>query len=169
MPVKKPTAPAKGAKKPVKAPATKKAAPKKAPAKKKRPAPSPLGGHPIVWDADALAVSLWEYLDTRMAMGELPIVEEFALSCRHPDTGARIIREYLYEIAGRSPALATALTACREAKEVVAQLGMASGKIPPGFGNFLLKQHGWRDQQEVKVEATMSVIRMPEKKPKGAE
>lgn len=152
---------------PVKKAATKKAAPRS----KKKVAPvreKNLGGRPAIWNALALADALLDYIEMEIATGSFPILEEFIVTRKHPDgSKKRMHRGTFYDIANRCPELSDAIKVCAQAKEVGLQRGTAAGRIPPGFGNFALKQLGWKDTQEVEVTHGTRIVRLPAKKPIG--
>jgi hypothetical protein len=95
---------------------------------------------PREFDPVELAEKLEQYILTAYPF---PILAEFAVI-------NDISREYIYTLGKDCPELFNATKKCMEAKEYKLEKGMAIGEIPPGYGNFALKQLGWRDKQEVR-------------------
>ena len=150
---------------PVKKAATKKAAPR--PKKKAVAVEKNLGGRPQEWDYDDLCKKLNDYINDNCSGSLFPILEEFCTITKHPFKESWLSMSTLDSASKLHAGLSEAIKRCSATKSFRLQRGMGNGVIPPGFGNFALKQLGWKDTQEVEVTHGTRIIRLPTKKPIG--
>lgn len=152
-------------------PVKKAVAKKAAPRPKKKAAPvreKNLGGRPPEWNYDDLCTKLNKYINDNCSGALFPILEEFCSTTQHPQHKDRWLPvSTLKSAADKHEGLSSAIKRCSSAKEARLQRGMGNGLIPPGFGNFALKQLGWKDTQEVEVTHGTRIVRLPAKKPIG--
>lgn len=104
-------------------------------------------GRPPETDANKLADDLLAYIKEKCeSLRDVPILAEFA--CNHD-----LLRERIYEIAEtkNGQRLSYAIKKCSQAKEYrLEKLGLA-GKLNPGICAFSLKQLGWTENKENKI------------------
>jgi hypothetical protein len=102
---------------------------------------------PRIFDPYKLAEELEKYILTAYPF---PILAEFAVNYD-------ISREYIYELGKQCEELSYAIKKCHIAKEYKLEKGMATGEINPGYGNFALKQLGWRDKIETEHSGSIGI------------
>jgi hypothetical protein len=119
------------------------------------------GGRPVEWTderIEELAESLWIWCQEHTAC----YLETFCAQ-------QRTYPQKLSELATRSPKFSEALKVAKASCASHLAEATAGGEVPPAFGIFALKQHGWKDRQEVEHtgEITSKVVQveLPKKDP----
>ena len=96
---------------------------------------------PRVYDRDKLVELLNKYTDET----EVPIVAEFCYQ-------SGIVRQYLYEMSNSHKELSDAIKRCTEKKEAQLEKKALFGEVNPTMAIFSLKQLGWKDKNETKID-----------------
>lgn len=99
------------------------------------------GGRPVEWTEDrilelAAALEKWSQAHTSCYL------ETFCAT-------HRTYPQRLSEFAEKNPKFAEALKVAKASCAAHLAEATAGGEMPPAFGIFALKQHGWRDKHEV--------------------
>lgn len=119
------------------------------------------GGHPIEWTTERIE-KLAEKLVTWSNFHTSCYLESF---CAANETYPQKLSELSHLNTKFSEALKRAKSGCASHLAEAT----AGGEMPPAFGIFALKQHGWTDQREIKHSGEMTSrvvqVELPKKVP----
>jgi hypothetical protein len=119
------------------------------------------GGRPVEWTTEIIE-ALADKLITWSQFHTACYLESFcAANATYP--------QKLSELAPLNTKFSEALKRAKAACSAHIAEATAGGEMPPAFGIFALKQHGWRDKQEIEhsgaITSKIVQVNLPTKKP----